>query len=269
MKRKREATGDSEGDTVLVRVRKQLEHYMSDAKLLLDNKLRAASAARQDRGVPVRLLARRQRIRGSGGDGVPIDHVISLIREAAAKSTQLRWLEGGSGILVPTQAHPEIRKLVVKAMCPKAARLAPVIAGPECHTVMSYNLLAEHLATPRMFSHVEPKALSWEYRSAVIQREIKFYSPSLLCLQEVQSHPDSPEADHATIYQEWLRGLGMDTAYMRKTPVKGLSLGGAQIGNMVAWDKAKFKMVEEFRISLARELHVSLKDLPRLNTRLC
>ena len=53
--------------------------------------------------------------------------------------------------------------------------------------MMSYNLLSDSLseATTRQFKEFDAKYLDWKYRAKLIQKEIAFYSPDILCLQEI------------------------------------------------------------------------------------
>lgn len=103
---------------LLERVCKQVEHYMSDVKLLLDPKLRAACSCTRERRVPVRALARRQRIRRlAPGEAASTKQIIQLIRQSISGSSDMSWLSAESAV-VHCSPLPEIRRLVVKALCP-------------------------------------------------------------------------------------------------------------------------------------------------------
>ena len=137
----------------------------------------ALSGTQSEVRIPTRLLGRRQRIRRLAS-GISSGQINSLIELACARSPVLRYCAEGAGSVLRSSPLPETRRLVVKALDGLAAR-----ARPGTYTVMSYNVLADHLAAPRLFPYVDPKYLDWAYRSAIIRREIRSYRPALLCLQ--------------------------------------------------------------------------------------
>lgn len=51
-------------------------------------------------------------------------------------------------------------------------------------TIMSYNLLAQHLVQRRLYPF-SGSILKWKTRFPILQLEIKHYNPSIICLQEV------------------------------------------------------------------------------------
>lgn len=54
-------------------------------------------------------------------------------------------------------------------------------------TVLSYNTLCQHYATPKMYRYTPSWALSWEYRRDKMKEQILAYQSDIMCLQEVES----------------------------------------------------------------------------------
>ncbi|RCK63632.1 Glucose-repressible alcohol dehydrogenase transcriptional effector [Candida viswanathii] len=57
----------------------------------------------------------------------------------------------------------------------------------DCFTVLSYNTLCQHYATPKMYKFTPSWALNWEYRRSALEKEILDYSTDIICLQEVET----------------------------------------------------------------------------------
>ena len=55
---------------------------------------------------------------------------------------------------------------------------------PHDFSVLSFNLLADMLCTCEMYPSIDTSTLDWAARLPLIQKEIAFRSPDLLCLQE-------------------------------------------------------------------------------------
>ena len=64
---------------------------------------------------------------------------------------------------------------------------------PHDFSVLSFNLLADMLCTCEMYPTIDPSALDWSARLTLIQKELAFRSPDLLCLQE-RRPPGNPHA---------------------------------------------------------------------------
>ena len=189
-KRKRSTEDSPLEECLRASVQKQLEHYMGDHKLLLDPRLRQAAINGPSGAVriPVRLLLRRQRLRRIIGNDFTAEHSSQLVRAACAQSTLIQYSEAESGeghFIVRANGLPELRRAVFAVQCTQMARLMTPLRSesPEAFTVMSYNLLADHLASPRLFEHVQMQWLRWQHRGSLIRRLIKFHRPSLLCVQ--------------------------------------------------------------------------------------
>ncbi|AAS51514.1 ACR288Wp [Eremothecium gossypii ATCC 10895] len=54
-------------------------------------------------------------------------------------------------------------------------------------TLLSYNTLCQHYATPKMYRFVPSWALSWDYRREKLKDEVLAYQTDIICLQEVES----------------------------------------------------------------------------------
>ncbi|CAI2361098.1 unnamed protein product [Moneuplotes crassus] len=53
-------------------------------------------------------------------------------------------------------------------------------------TIMSYNVLAESYLSHVDYGDVEEKHLSWDYRHKLIQDEIEYLNPDIICMQELE-----------------------------------------------------------------------------------
>lgn len=54
-------------------------------------------------------------------------------------------------------------------------------------SVLSYNTLCQHYATPKMYRYTQSWALSWEYRREKLTEQILSFNSDVICLQEVES----------------------------------------------------------------------------------
>ncbi|GMG55752.1 unnamed protein product [Ambrosiozyma monospora] len=54
-------------------------------------------------------------------------------------------------------------------------------------TLMSYNTLCQHYATPKMYRYTPSWALNWDYRRQKLTEEILSYKTNIICLQEVET----------------------------------------------------------------------------------
>ena len=115
--------------------------------------------------------------------------------------------------------------------------------------VVSYNLLADHLATPPdrieryLWESCPPHAVGWEHRLELLLAELRAYDADVLCLQEVQRQHFE---EHL---QPRLRELGYDGAYAPRnvpaalTPEKR-ALGRAPDGVAIFYRRARMELVE-------------------------
>ena len=73
---------------------------------------------------------------------------------------------------------------------------------------MSYNVLADRLASLSKFSHTTAPILHFDYRGPRIIEEIRQSKASIICLQEVDRVKD--------FYQPQLADLGMDLVHYKR-----------------------------------------------------
>lgn len=74
-------------------------------------------------------------------------------------------------------------------------------------TCMTYNVLANMYCNHATFPYAHPLFLDWESRKRGIVKEISFYSPDVLCLQEVQAFAnvaDKHAENHVLFFREKL-----------------------------------------------------------------
>ncbi|GAB4817059.1 hypothetical protein N2152v2_004105 [Parachlorella kessleri] len=120
-------------------------------------------------------------------------------------------------------------------------------AVPPSHSrvrVMSYNILADHLAhehSRELYSSSPRYALEWGYRGRLIMREIGEYQPDVVCLQEV---------DHFRELQMGLEEQGYEGLYTKRT-------GDRRDGLATFWRKDVFRQVKHDRIYFTQ---LGLKD---------
>ena len=121
-------------------------------------------------------------------------------------------------------------------------------------SVMTFNLLADMLCTCEMYPAVATEVLSWKNRRDLIERELAFHSPDILCLQELQGATEGAgvpaEDDHHAHLKAWLTQRGYDGRYVRKTRRYGGSWP-LQIGNALFWRREAFEYVEHEEVHLA------------------
>jgi hypothetical protein len=66
-------------------------------------------------------------------------------------------------------------------------RPAPLLS--ETHddiSVISWNVLADHLVSPRKYPYVHPQALAWPHRWHLLQQDLASFQSDFICLQEVE-----------------------------------------------------------------------------------
>ncbi|SCU96447.1 LAMI_0F06590g1_1 [Lachancea mirantina] len=90
-------------------------------------------------------------------------------------------------------------------------------------TLLSYNTLCQHYATPKMYRFTPSWALSWEYRREKLKNEILSYQTDVVCLQEVESKtfaefwsPLMTEKGYSSIFQAKTRARTMQSKDSQK-----------------------------------------------------
>ncbi|KAM0044113.1 putative poly(A)-specific ribonuclease [Helianthus debilis subsp. tardiflorus] len=103
---------------------------------------------------------------------------------------------------------------------------------------VSYNILGVENASNHqdLYFDVIPKYMKWEYRRRVIRKEIRRYSPSILCFQEVDRFDDLSKL----LYNDGFSGV-----YQART-------GEARDGCAIFWKDELFSLVHEDNIEFKR-----------------
>lgn len=125
---------------------------------------------------------------------------------------------------------------------------------PEQHrgfefTVMSYNVLAQNLLEDNfgLYTNCLPEALEWENRRRLLMKELKYHSPDIICLQEVN-------CDH---YEEFflpeLQQRGYEGSFMKRT-------GDKLDGCATFYKKRKFSCDEVIQVPYYKAEGGSLLD---------
>ncbi|XP_077211565.1 DNAse I-like superfamily protein [Tasmannia lanceolata] len=113
------------------------------------------------------------------------------------------------------------------------------LSQPPSHTerfvVLSYNILADYLARdhrPRLYFHIPPYVLDWEWRKRKILVELRLWDPDILCFQEVDRFQD---------LEEELKLQGYSGIWKMRTgkPIDGCA---------VFWRTTRFKLLHEEHI---------------------
>jgi CCR4-NOT transcription complex subunit 6 len=90
-------------------------------------------------------------------------------------------------------------------------------SSPESFTMMSYNTLCQHYATPKMYKYTPSWALDWEFRRNILQEDVLKYKSDIICMQEVETR---------TFTDFWvplMADLGYKGVFFSKTRSKTMS----------------------------------------------
>ncbi|XP_045168084.2 protein angel homolog 2-like isoform X2 [Mercenaria mercenaria] len=104
-------------------------------------------------------------------------------------------------------------------------------------TVMSYNVLAQNLLEDNynMYYNSPHKVLDWKYRKKQLLKELRYHSPDVICLQEVN-------CDHyENFFLPELQNQGYDGVYMKRT-------GDKLDGCATFFKKHKFTCVQVVKV---------------------
>lgn len=128
-----------------------------------------------------------------GIEGNPIElNIANLILERGTKALigQFRDME-------PSYPEPKPRQWL---LLEDDGEVIDPVADPEKYaedylnkersdslTLMSYNILCQHYATPKMYKYTPTWALDWNYRKLLLKEEIMHYNTDVICLQEVET----------------------------------------------------------------------------------
>lgn len=108
-------------------------------------------------------------------------------------------------------------------------------------TILSYNTLCQHYATPKMYRYTQSWALNWEYRRDKLKQQILSYDCDVLALQEVETQ---------TYEEYWVPILekhGYTGYFYCKTRAKTMQGKDSKKvdGCCIFFKKAKFKLISK------------------------
>lgn len=242
-------------------VTEALDRLLGDATILFDLRIQRALV---EASVPEALVP------GGMGARVRIEalaahpHVSSLLQaEGDVSESRLhRYLPkpGESKVIrvCPDGQHlerlrptPEVRELLA----------APGPPEPAHFSVMTFNILAEMLCTTDQFPGVASAILDWDQRRWLIEREVAYRLPDILCVQELQGRADGElDGDHRAALGAALQRLGYDHRYVRKGRKDVASWPGLQIGNAVFWREATFEYQRHEGVFLSDAIEAACVD---------
>lgn len=90
-------------------------------------------------------------------------------------------------------------------------------SSTDSFTIMTYNTLCQHYATPNLYKYTPSWALEWPYRRDALRDEVIKYDGDIVCLQEVETR---------TFYEYWtplMQELGYKGCFYSKTRSKTMS----------------------------------------------
>lgn len=103
------------------------------------------------------------------------------------------------------------------------------LPGPDPFKIMTYNVLAQCLIRRSLFPE-SGDALKWKWRGPVLAEEIIYYSPDILCLQEVD------EDKYNSFWRNHLKEIGHISHFK--------TVRGKNHGQVISYNNAKFKLIE-------------------------
>ena len=85
-----------------------------------------------------------------------------------------------------TQLVQHIRDSSPYTTPPDQRIFKPTVNDPKRFTLLSYNILAQKYARPKLYGYTPSWALEWHHRRDQILAELSTYTPDIICLQEVE-----------------------------------------------------------------------------------
>ncbi|KAL3240292.1 CCR4-NOT core exoribonuclease subunit CCR4 [Nakaseomyces bracarensis] len=106
-------------------------------------------------------------------------------------------------------------------------------------TLLSYNTLCQHYATPKMYRYTPSWALSWEYRREKLKEQILKFNVDILCLQEVEAKT------FEDFWQPLLEKHGYTGIFYAKTRAKTMQTKDSKKvdGCCIFYKTSKFKLM--------------------------
>jgi len=99
---------------------------------------------------------------------------------------------------------------------------------PEYFRICQYNIMADSYTEPYNYPYCEPSILYWPYRQYSWKKEIKLYSPHILCFQEVE------EVVYKNILRPWLNDEGYEGILRVNREPEGVA---------IFWKKQRFNLI--------------------------
>lgn len=106
-------------------------------------------------------------------------------------------------------------------------------------TLMSYNILCEHYATPKLYKYTPSWALGWDYRREALEKQVLHHNTDIICMQEVETR---------SFHEYWtplLAKFGYKGVFYCKTRAKTMSESDAKKvdGCATFYKTAKFTLI--------------------------
>ncbi|KMZ61865.1 hypothetical protein ZOSMA_4G01540 [Zostera marina] len=139
----------------------------------------------------------------------------------------------------PSSSAPSFNRLIpddYRIWVPSKSQPSPYC---EHFRLVSYNILADYCAInhqPELYFHISPEDLDWEWRRHNILSELQFWSPDILCLQEVDKFQD---------FVDSLSLQGYDGIWQMRT-------GSATDGCAIFWRTNRFQLRFEKNIEFKK-----------------
>lgn len=176
----------------------------------------------------------------------PAPAAVALKRAAPSRLPTLR-----RSVLAPPHVQAAWPCGIATVASPMALLMGPPDSGAT-FSVMTYNVLADALASADAYPYTPTHARAWPYRRALILREITHHRPSIVCLQELQSScmgwgVSANAQDHAAWFRENLAALGYDGVYRvnaddpRMSSAASAAARWPRLGVALFWQKATFE----------------------------
>ena len=107
---------------------------------------------------------------------------------------------------------------------------------------MCYNVLSANYATHSQYPYCPTWAIDWEYRRRGILEELRHYSPTVICLQEIDTD------QFETVFTPELAKVGYEGVFLAKSRSRTMEPASSRKvdGCAIFWSSEKFSKVAEF-----------------------
>ncbi|KAH9260398.1 hypothetical protein BASA81_001568 [Batrachochytrium salamandrivorans] len=157
----------------------------------------------------------------------------------------------------------DLPKLKHVKLSPPSPVVATAPASSKTITLLTFNVLADHLCKPNWFPYRTKDELAWPSRREHIKTCIQQANASIVCLQEVQTFVGpahlAGNQDHKLWFESLLRQeLGYSGVYGSRMNATGKESPGVQIGNLVYFKTQEFEpLLAERNVALVKTIHRS------------